>query len=341
VATVASSLAEAARRLDQVGIEEARLEARVLLEHLLGRSRAWVYRNPDVPLPPPQIEAFRQLVDARLRGEPLAYLVGRREFYGRDFVVDRRVLIPRPETEALLEVALAFARRLPTPVPHVVDVGTGSGILAVSLALELPSAAVVAVDRSRDALIVARENAKRHGVADRIAFVEGDLLDGLAGPFDVIAANLPYVPTGEIDAAPAELRREPRLALDGGPRGLDLYPRFLRGAADILGPRGALFAEVGSNQGPAVVSLARSAFPNRPVQVYPDLEGRDRVVAVLPAARDVEAVGPIESAKLYGSREFAGRFGDGAEQTADRVSRHRGAAPTGAAPAREESKPRG
>lgn len=286
---VAAVLAEMTARLDAAGIADARIEARLLLQHALQCSREHLYRHLGAPLDAAQIEVLEHLVRARLAGAPLAYLVGEREFYGRTFHVNDRVLIPRPETELLVELAVDFARRYPSPAPLIVDVGTGSGIIAVTLALEVPSAGVVAIDRSPEALQVARDNAARHEVADRIQFVQSDLLAGLAGPFDLIVANLPYVPTDEIDSASPEVRCEPRLALDGGPNGLDLYVRFFPQAARVRATNGGLFAEIAWNQGTAAAGLARATFPDRSVTVRKDLEGRDRVVAVIPDGSDPTA----------------------------------------------------
>ncbi len=281
--TVSEALRQTSRRLAEAGSEAPRLEARVLVETTLGRSRVWLYQNLDAVVAEAALARLQRLVDARLRGEPLAYLVGSREFYGRDFAVDSRALVPRPETEALLEVALRFARQPDrAPARRIVDVGTGSGILAISLALELPAASVVAVDLSADALAVARANACRYDVAGRVSFVQADLLETLTGPFDLVVANLPYVPSGEIDRLQPEVRREPRLALDGGPDGLDLYRRFFRRLPAVAGPATGVFVEIASDQGERVAALARAAQPAAEVAVLADLEGRDRVVAATP-----------------------------------------------------------
>ncbi|MGH2458113.1 MAG: peptide chain release factor N(5)-glutamine methyltransferase [Chloroflexota bacterium] len=276
---VHDALREAAERLTPSVGEAHLLEARILVETALGQSRVWLYQHPEAPLEADQLRRLCHLIERRQAGEPLAYILGTREFYGRSFLVDPRVLVPRQDTETLLERALASARCHPA---RVVDVGTGSGILGISLALELPWARVVLIDRSADALAVAKENVRRHAVDARLSLVQGDLLTGLDGPADLIVANLPYVPSGEIDRLQPEVRREPRVALDGGPDGLDLYRRLLAQAPSVLGPRGALFAEIGDGQGAAANGLARARFPEYDVRIHPDLEGRDRVLAVTP-----------------------------------------------------------
>ncbi|HEX5415059.1 MAG TPA: peptide chain release factor N(5)-glutamine methyltransferase [Chloroflexota bacterium] len=271
----------ATERLGPLG-GEARLEARLLLEFVLGRSRTWLYQHLQSNLSPAQLAHLNHLVEARLGGEPLAYLLGKREFYGRDFKVDRRVLIPRPETEALIESALAFLRTAGLTRPRIVDVGTGSGAIAVTIAAEVPAARVIAVDRSADALAVARENARQYGVLARVRFVQGDLLAGLAGPFDLILANLPYIPTAEIARLQPEVRREPRGALDGGADGLDLYRRLFAQARDRLATCGALFGEIAFNQGASATRLARQALPEYAVTIERDLAGQDRLLAARP-----------------------------------------------------------
>lgn len=274
---VLDALRQVSERLASSGSDAHLLEARVLVETALDRSRVWVYQHPEASLEQDQHRRLLRLVERRQGGEPLAYILGAREFYGRSFLVDSRVLVPRQDTEMLLERALAFARGHPS---RIVDVGTGSGILGISLALELPLARVVLIDRSADALAVAKANARRHAVDERISLVHGDLLTGLGGPVDLVVANLPYVPSDEIDRLQPEVRREPRLALDGGPDGLEVYRRLFVEAPSMLSRRGALFAEIGDGQGTAAIGLARERFPEYDVLIHPDLEGRDRVLAI-------------------------------------------------------------
>jgi release factor glutamine methyltransferase len=282
-----TSVAEALRRgIDRLAPtvdDTARLEARLLLQKALDRSLVWLFQSLRTPISPADLARYECLLKARALGEPLFYLVGQREFYGSTFLVDSRVLIPRAETEVLIELALTWAREKNLQrarLGEIVDVGTGSGALAITLARELPAARLLAVDISADALAVARVNACRHGVAERVSLVQGNLVDWLGPAAQLIIANLPYIPSDEIARLSPELQREPRLALDGGPDGLDRYRELFRQAATVLAPTGVLFAEIAQNQGLAAAGLARASFPGREVKVWPDLEGRDRVVAI-------------------------------------------------------------
>ncbi|HUW64765.1 MAG TPA: peptide chain release factor N(5)-glutamine methyltransferase [Spirochaetia bacterium] len=246
---------EAAGRLMARDPGAARLEAELLLSFVLGLDRPGLYcRWDEVPAPGLR-NTFQLLVERRLDGEPLAYLTGEREFMGLAFTVTPDVLVPRPETELLVETALAFLRESRSPL--VVDVGTGSGAIAVSLAVNLPTARLIAVDLSEAALVVARGNARRHGVGERISFRRRDLLTGIEGPVDLIAANLPYIPTGELDGLPDEVRREPRLALNGGPDGLDIYRCLVPPAAGLLKPGGYLLAELGPGEETGLLALVQ------------------------------------------------------------------------------------
>jgi release factor glutamine methyltransferase len=211
--------------------------------------------------------------------EPVAYILSRVEFLGREFRTDPRALIPRPDTERLVEAVLADRALRALPTPRVADVGTGSGCVAVSLALEWPAAQLVAVDRSAQALELARENAARLGVEVRVAWVRADLLDGFeARSLDAVVANLPYIPAGEMAALPASVRDyEPREALDGGADGLEPIRRLAAQAANVLRPGGCLFLEIGYDQGAATCALLEAAgFAG--VRVSRDYGGRDRVV---------------------------------------------------------------
>jgi release factor glutamine methyltransferase len=225
----------------QKGIDSPRLTAELLLAHALGCDRVRLYLDFDKPLGDPELKAYRELVRRRGEREPTAYLLGRKEFYGRSFQVDARALVPRPETELVLEAALA---ELPEG-GAALDLCTGTGVLGLSLALERPGARVTATDLSADALSLARENGARLGAAG-VAFLEGDLYAPVAPgeQFHVIVSNPPYVPRGELDTLPPEVRREPRLALDGGPDGLALLRRIAAGAPARLRPGGALVLEM-------------------------------------------------------------------------------------------------
>lgn len=284
MATVAEALARAAHQLAAAGSDAPSLEARVLLGNVLGCSRAWLYQNPRCPLAAEQAERLGRLIDQRRQGVPLAYLVGIQEFYGRAFVVDERVLVPRPETELLVEKAIAMLRGVAEP--RVVDVGTGSGVIAISIALEVPAARVLAIDLSAQALEVAQINRGRFGVADRVQLVQGDLLASVSEAPDLIVANLPYVARSEIDRLQPEVRREPRCALDGGLDGLDLYRRLFAQVSERWPGCRAILIEIGDTQGVAAARLARYWFPDHRIQVIPDLAGRDRLLAVTTAGEE-------------------------------------------------------
>lgn len=282
-ATLAELLQDAANRL-QTTSATPRLDAELLLAHTLGWPRARVLAERRHAPSPEQAAAFAALVARRARGEPVAYLVGHKEFYGLDLEVTPATLIPRPETEALVELALAEARRLlhtrsdaaGWPGLTIADIGTGSGAIAIALATHLPEALVYAVDLSPEALAVAGRNVTRHGLQERVRLLQGDLLAPLPEPVDLIVSNPPY--TIYDDIAPDVRAYEPRLALDGGPNGLAIYRRLLAMAPAALRPYGALLLEIGAWQGRAVAALAQAALPDAEVRVHPDLAGRDRVV---------------------------------------------------------------
>ena len=275
-----AALAHARLRLQDAGVEEAHLEADVLVRHVLGLERADLLARPETPLTLTQAAALEGLLSRRLRREPLAYVLGYREFYGLDFRVTPGVMVPRPETETLVEEALAWARARPAPIT-VADVGTGSGCIVVSLAVRLPCVRFLATDVSTAALAVARENVRRHGVAGRVRLLSGHLLQPLPGPVDLIVANLPYIRSARLDSLQPEVRDyEPRGALDGGPDGTDLLRPLLRQAGAYLQPGGAVMLEIDEEQGAAMAEAARSAFPMAASRVQRDLSGRDRVLVV-------------------------------------------------------------
>jgi release factor glutamine methyltransferase len=280
------ALAQAATRLRNEGVESPRLDAELLLAHVLDLNRAAILARPDRRLTPKQLTRYRDLVARRAGREPLAYILGHREFYDLDFVLDHRVLIPRPETELLVEHALSIARRMTpemTTSLRIADVGAGSGAIAVTLAVHLSQATVYALDASDGALSIVAENARRAGVADRVHCLQGDLLSPLqeTAPVDLITANLPYVSTAEwLELAPEIRDHEPRAALDGGPDGLDLIRRLLFTAGPHLQPGGAILLEIGASQGAAVTTLAREQFPQACVQLVQDYAGLDRLVVV-------------------------------------------------------------
>ncbi len=279
--TLVERVAEAARRLAGAGIDarDAAFDAEVLARWVLGWDRAAYLARWREPAPPGFEEPFESLVARRRLREPVARITGRREFWGLDFEVAPAVLVPRPESELLVETALA---RLGDRAARweIADVGTGSGCLAVALARELPRARVAATDICPDALEVARRNAARHGAADRVAFRRADLLDGLPGPFDLIVSNPPYVPDAVIDTLAPEVRRhEPAAALRGGPDGLDTVRRLVTATASRLRAGGWLVIEIGAGQSGEAADIGREAGM-RTVAVHPDLQGIPRSVVM-------------------------------------------------------------
>jgi release factor glutamine methyltransferase len=230
-----------------------------------------LYMQFDQTLTDAELDPLRALVRRRAEGEPLQHLLGTIEFLGRTFAIDKRALIPRPETEQLAEILLERARGC----QRIVDVGTGSGVLAITFAAEIPAAQVQASDISADALALARENAGRHAVTERITFHPTDLLEGIEGPIDLIAANLPYVPTGEWASLAREVRHDPRIALDGGVEGMDVIARLIDTATTCL--HGELALEIGHTQAPAV-QAALTAHNYRDIAVATDYQGRSRFV---------------------------------------------------------------
>jgi release factor glutamine methyltransferase len=261
------------------GTTEAELSARMLLAHVLGCTVSELFAHPERVLADDEAAPYRTLVARRARHEPVPYLVGHRGFLDLDFAVDERTLIPRPETEVLVEEALAVAVRWPRP--RIADVGTGSGAIAVSLAVHLPQASIYALDRSAGALAVARSNAERYGVAQRVFFMQGDLLAPLAIPVELIVANLPYVSEAEYAALAPDIRLyEPREALLAGVDGLDCIHSLLNVARPHLVDDGVLLLEIGVGQGEAVSALAARAFPGARVALLTDYTRRDRVVRI-------------------------------------------------------------
>ena len=264
-------------------VENPSLDAEVLLMHILGIERAGLYLRFDQVLTLEQAAAYRSLTERRVKGEPVAYLIGHREFMGLDFAVNPSVLVPRPETELLVERALGFLRDKLGDDLIVVDVGTGSGAIAVSLAHLNARVEVYAVDCSEDALVLAQHNAAIHCVSGRVRFFRGDLLAPLSalymvGKVELIAANLPYISSVDVPDLPADVRLyEPHMALDGGLDGLDIYRRLLPGAWELLKSGGLLLMEIGPGQG-NVLMREMVVMGWRSVEVVLDYAGLERVV---------------------------------------------------------------
>jgi len=278
--TLETFLSGSAERLRRAGIASSRLDAEVLLAGVLGVGREELYAHPGRPLSAREAAAGRALIERRARREPVSYLLGRKGFWDLDFFVSPEVLIPRPETEILLERFIQAARSAGTLAPEVLDVGTGSGNIAVVAAREFPESRVTAVDRSPAALAVARENVRRHGVAGRVSLVGSDLFSALAQKeFDFILSNPPYIETEELPGLmPDVVDYEPALALDGGREGLDIYRRLVPGAWSHLKKGGTLILEIGASQARAVVEIINAHGGFQTSHVIQDYSGRDRVI---------------------------------------------------------------
>ena len=278
---IAESLVLATETLSEAGIADARLEAEVLLRHVLGADRAGFFASVREDLRPPREHHMGHLVQRRVRHEPLAYITGHREFYGLDFAVNPGVLIPRQETELLVEKALEFCSSLrPDAQPTIADIGTGSGAIAIAIAHHAPRATIHATDTSPSALATADVNRHRHGVANRVHLHPGDLLGALTASVDLVVSNLPYVPTGEISDLALELRREPRSSLDGGGDGLDLIRRLLGQVAGRVRPYGRVLLEISPEQLESVCTAATASVPRAHVSFHRDLLGLPRAVEV-------------------------------------------------------------
>jgi release factor glutamine methyltransferase len=281
--TLIEAINSASAKLTAAGVPDARLDAELLLRHVLGRDRAWLLAHIQDGLDNERRRTFEQLIERRAGREPLQYITGRQEFWGLDFHVTPDVLIPRPETELIIETVLRHARGRGGPL-SIIDLCTGSGCIAVCLAKELTSARIFASDTSGKALAVARENARRHGLAERIHFLEGDLfapieeLD-LHGQVDYIVSNPPYVPSGDRPALQPEVRDfEPAEALFAGPDGTSVHRRMIGKAHEFLRRRGVLIMEMGLGQAPALARMIGETGAYDAPAVLKDLAGIERVV---------------------------------------------------------------
>jgi len=254
------------------------LDAQVLLAHAIGKTRTWILAHPDAPLSSEQKEYLHQSVNRIELGEPLPYVLGRWEFYGLDFSISPDVLIPRPETEILVDMAKAWFFEHPS-MRFAVDIGTGSGCIAISLAVNTPDLVILASDISLPALKVAQQNINQHNVTKRVFPVTSYLFPPTKKRFDLICANLPYIPMKRLHKLEI-FGREPDLALDGGTHGLDLIEEFILEAPQYLFEGGIMLLEIDSSQGAIIKDLARGVFPNAIVDVMNDLAGEERLVSI-------------------------------------------------------------
>jgi release factor glutamine methyltransferase len=275
--TVLQVLQNTADFFARKGIDSPRLNIEHLLADALGKRRIDLYLEFDRTLSENELAPLREKVRRRAEGEPLQYLLGSWDFFGRAFRTDPRALIPRPETEVLVEIVLKVIRAKPSSRTCLLDVGTGSGVLAITFALECPNLQIVGSDVSPLALNLARENAERQGLNGRIEWVESDLLSSVAGSFDFLAANLPYIPTAELPKLAPEVKRDPQLALDGGPDGLAVIRRLLQEAPKVLRDGAFVILEVGFDQAGRVADLL-TAQKLRDISVENDYQGVRRFV---------------------------------------------------------------
>lgn len=286
--TIADLLRAATARLSAPSATP-RLDAELLLAHALAWPRARLLAERDHPPTAGEAAAFAGMLERRAQGEPVAYLVGHKAFYGLDLIVTPATLVPRPETELLVELAIAAARRIAEAAGaaplRIADIGTGTGAIALALAAHLPGAMVYATDLSAAALAVARRNIERHGLEGRVVALHGDLLAPLPEPVDLLVSNPPYTILAEVE--PNVRAHEPHLALDGGPDGAAVYRRLCAGAPAALRPGGAVLLEIGAWQGELVAGLLRAQLPGAAVSVHQDLARHDRVVV---AERSVNLV---------------------------------------------------
>ncbi|HUJ82325.1 MAG TPA: peptide chain release factor N(5)-glutamine methyltransferase [Candidatus Acidoferrales bacterium] len=285
---IRSALREAMGRLESAGVPSHALAAELLLMHALNRDRTWLYSHPEDEISPATREQFYALIAQRADGVPTQYLTGKQEFWGLDFEVTPAVLIPRPETEHVIEVTVdrLGAERKNNPL-QIADIGTGSGCIAVALAHELRQAEIVATDISREALEVAKRNSARHNATNRIRFIESNLFEALreeSPKFDVIVSNPPYIPLREAPQLQREVRaHEPPIALFAGEDGLAVFAPLIRDARDLLKPRGLLVLELGHNSLRGVKQVFKKSSAWNDVRVTNDLAGIPRVISGLRA----------------------------------------------------------
>jgi len=279
--TVRESWLQTRDRLEAADVVDAGLEAEVLLRYVLGIDRAEYFASLERPVALPEQDLADTLAERRIAGEPLAYILGRSEFYGHEFGVGPGVLVPRQETELLVDAVLEFVSTSSLRRPLIVDVGTGSGAIAIAVAKALPDATVFATDVSHDALKIAEANALSLDVQDAVHLLQGDLLEPLPGPVDIIVSNPPYLTTGELAGLTSEVRCEPETALDGGRDGLAAISELMRQVAGLVQQPRLFAIEIASSQLESVVLLAQGLFPDSEVTHLLDLAGLPRVVRVL------------------------------------------------------------
>jgi release factor glutamine methyltransferase len=280
------ALRESSDILKTHNIQDSQIEARVLLGYILKMSPVELYTYPEHILDKDQTDKLYNLLNRRIRHEPLAYIIQNKEFYGLQFYVDNRVLIPRPETELLVEKALEFLTERTDHITtnntiNVADIGTGSGVVAICIATRIPGVKIYATDISKDALEVALYNSGLHNVTDRISFLKGSLLEPVEQPIDLLIANLPYILSQELPHLCSEISSyEPRIALDGGHDGLDKISELIMGSRDKIRHDSCIILEIGDNQAKQVTSIINCYLPNANFDILPDYNGLPRIAKI-------------------------------------------------------------
>lgn len=270
----------AGETLRRTGCPDAQLEAEVLIRHVLRIDRATFFRDLEQPVTDCDRERLDDLVNRRLNREPLNYITGLREFYGLDFEVSDSVLIPRQETELLVDTVISLARSRPKCEMKICDIGTGSGAIAVSVAVNLPSAEVMAIDISQRALDIADANRRMHGVYNRVSLRRGNLLEPVDWKPEIIVSNPPYIRRSDLSLLQPEIQYEPSVALDGGPDGLEVIRGLLRQSSDKVSSTGAILFEIDSSQKESARMLSREYFPNSEISILDDLSGNSRAILI-------------------------------------------------------------
>ena len=270
----------AGETLMRTGSPDAQLEAEVLIRHVLRIDRATFFRDLEEPVTDCDRERLDDLVNRRLNREPLNYITGLREFYGLDFEVSDSVLIPRQETELLVDTVISLARSRPKCEMKICDIGTGSGAIAVSVAVNLPSAEVMAIDISQRALDIADANRRMHGVYNRVSLRRGNLLEPVDWKPEIIVSNPPYIRRSDLSLLQPEIQYEPSVALDGGPDGLEVIRGLLRQSSDKVSSTGAILFEIDSSQKDSARMLSREYFPNSEISILDDLSGNSRAILI-------------------------------------------------------------
>ena len=270
----------AGETLMRTGSPDAQLEAEVLIRHVLRIDRATFFRDLEQPVTDRDRKRLDDLVIRRLNREPLNYITGLREFYGLDFEVSDSVLIPRQETELLVDTVISLARSRPKCEMKICDIGTGSGAIAVSVAVNLPSAEVMAIDISQRALDIADANRRMHGVYNRVSLRRGNLLEPVDWKPEIIVSNPPYIRRSDLSLLQPEIQYEPSVALDGGPDGLEVIRGLLRQSSDKVSSTGAILFEIDSSQKDSARMLSREYFPNSEISILDDLSGNSRAILI-------------------------------------------------------------